>query len=700
MNELRLDAAALPAVGATVVVAVSGGADSVALFRLLVTDGRWPLCVYHLDHGLRAESRNDAAFVAALAAQHGVPAICERVDINALAAGWRVSIETAGRRQRLERFTAVARDRGAAAVETAHHRDDQAETVLANLLRGAGPIGCAGIPNERFLADGITLVRPLLHASRAELRTYLAAIGQDWREDASNAQTHFRRNHLRHAVLPVFEAGCPGFSDALAASAERARAQVARLDAAVSAVFSDYGSSLLLAAILAAPLSVRFATWRRLLLRLGLPIERRHLRRLDDLARGENGRRFRLSGITFARERTALAWTSGEVVTPSVLIETCSEIRLGEQTLTLGMTTPPSLFPDGIDTALFAAEALRWPLSWRSPRPGERWQPLGAPGSQTVRRALASRRVPPSQRAAPVLADADGVLWIPGWTIAERARVRADTSTCVQAALRAAASPAVSAAMSEIANPAASTTAVILAAGKGTRMGSDLAKVLHPLAGQPLVTHVLRTCRALGVMQTVVVVGWQRERVSDVVTVFAADTVIQDQQLGTGHAVLVTEAAVRGAQVLVLCGDCPMTPPALLHQLLRLHESTGAACAVIAARLPDPTGYGRMLTDAAGRLTRIVEHKDATDAERAVTLVNSGIYVFARAELFRCLKLLRPTNAQGEYYLTDVVAMLVREGRRVELLETSDIASVLGVNTPADLANAERLFAARAAAIG
>ena len=242
-----------------------------------------------------------------------------------------------------------------------------------------------------------------------------------------------------------------------------------------------------------------------------------------------------------------------------------------------------------------------------------------------------------------------------------------------------------------------STTAVILAAGKGTRMGSDKAKVLHELVAKPLVVHVLNTCAALGVGQSVVVVGWQREAVEAVVKPLGAECVLQDKQLGTGHAVLCAEPAVRGDTVIVLCGDCPMTPPALLDALLTKHKTTGAACTGVAARMADPTGYGRMVTDAQGRLRRIVEHKDATPEERAINLINSGIYAFDRTHLFRCLKQVKPANAQGEYYLTDVVAMLVQENHVVALVETDDVASVLGVNTPADLATAGQLYAKRMA---
>ncbi|MBA3700892.1 MAG: NTP transferase domain-containing protein [Planctomycetes bacterium] len=244
----------------------------------------------------------------------------------------------------------------------------------------------------------------------------------------------------------------------------------------------------------------------------------------------------------------------------------------------------------------------------------------------------------------------------------------------------------------------ARVTAVILAAGKGTRMGSDKAKVLHDLAGKSLVAHVLDTCKRLGVGQSVVVVGWQREAVEALVKPLAAECVLQDKQLGTGHAVLCAEPAVRGDTVIVLCGDCPMTPPELLNELVSRHTKTKAACTGVAARMADPSGYGRMLTDAQGRLVRIVEHKDATPEQRAITLINSGIYAFDRAHLFRCLKNVKPANTQGEYYLTDVVAMLVNEGRPVELVVTDDVASVLGVNTPADLAQAEQLYAKRQAA--
>lgn len=240
------------------------------------------------------------------------------------------------------------------------------------------------------------------------------------------------------------------------------------------------------------------------------------------------------------------------------------------------------------------------------------------------------------------------------------------------------------------------TTAVILAAGKGTRMGSDLAKVLHPLAGRPLVAHVIAACRDAGIDDCVCVIGWQREAVRAAVEPLGARCVVQERQLGTGHAVRCAEAAVQGEQVLVLCGDAPLVTPDLLRRVLARQLAEGNACTAVAARLPDPTGYGRMITDGQGRLLAIVEHRDATAEQRAIDLVNSGLYAFRRDRLFPRLAALRADNAQGEYYLTDVVAALVRDGERVGLEVADDAASVLGVNTPADLALAERLYRQRA----
>ena len=166
---------------------------------------------------------------------------------------------------------------------------------------------------------------------------------------------------------------------------------------------------------------------------------------------------------------------------------------------------------------------------------------------------------------------------------------------------------------------------------------------------------------------------------------------IQDQQLGTGHAVLVTESAVQGDVVVVCCGDAPLVPAELLKEVITQHQASGNACTAVAAHMDDPTGYGRMITDSSGQLQRIVEQKDASEEEAAVQLVNSGIYAFNRDLLFSCLHQLRPDNAQGEYYLTDVPKLLVRDGEKVGLVVSDQPQFLLGVNTLDQLAEVEQL---------
>lgn len=253
--------------------------------------------------------------------------------------------------------------------------------------------------------------------------------------------------------------------------------------------------------------------------------------------------------------------------------------------------------------------------------------------------------------------------------------------------------------MTDPAHPGSDVTAIILAAGKGTRMQSDLAKVLHELDGHPLLAHVLETCREVGIGQSVTVIGHQREAVRALAQEHGSDTAVQDEQLGTGHAVLVAEPTVRCGTVVVLCGDCPLVPAELLGELLATHRREGNACTGVAADMPDPSGYGRMITDTGGQLTGIVEHKDANPEQRAITLINSGIYAFDTDKLFACLHRLRPENSQGEYYLTDVVAMLNGDGERVGLVTTGDIADVLGINRPQDLQQAHELLRERNARV-
>ncbi len=238
----------------------------------------------------------------------------------------------------------------------------------------------------------------------------------------------------------------------------------------------------------------------------------------------------------------------------------------------------------------------------------------------------------------------------------------------------------------------------MLAAGKGTRMKSARAKVLHAAHGLPLLEHVLRAVSQLGASPLSVVVGHQAESVEAAFAGRDLAFVRQDPPLGTGHAV----QAARGVfsrtperTLLVLSGDVPLLGAQTLTRLLETHEAQGAAATLLTVSLPDAGAYGRVLRDDAGHVAAIVEAKDATDKERAVREINAGIYAFEVPALLEVLSLLRPQNAQGEYYLTDVIGLLRGRGHRVAALCAEDPAEAMGVNTLAELAEISRLLSAR-----
>jgi bifunctional UDP-N-acetylglucosamine pyrophosphorylase/glucosamine-1-phosphate N-acetyltransferase len=226
-------------------------------------------------------------------------------------------------------------------------------------------------------------------------------------------------------------------------------------------------------------------------------------------------------------------------------------------------------------------------------------------------------------------------------------------------------------------------SAIVLAAGKGTRMKSDLAKVLHPCLGRPLIHWVLDQAEAVGAAHQVVVVGHQREAVMAELAGRPVVFAVQAEQRGTGHAVQICRQAMagRGGETLVLSGDVPLLRGATLRALLAAHRGGHCAATVLTALFADPSGYGRVIRRPDGKLARIVEHRDAGPAELAVGEINSGIYVFDSARLFACIDRLRPDNAQGELYLTDVVRLLVEDGLEVAALPTDDPAEIQGINT-------------------
>jgi bifunctional UDP-N-acetylglucosamine pyrophosphorylase/glucosamine-1-phosphate N-acetyltransferase len=239
--------------------------------------------------------------------------------------------------------------------------------------------------------------------------------------------------------------------------------------------------------------------------------------------------------------------------------------------------------------------------------------------------------------------------------------------------------------------------AVILAAGKGTRMKSDLPKVLHRLAGRPLIAHVLDVVRAAGIARSVVV-GFQADRVQEVCAAPDLIFVVQEPQLGTGHAVQVAAPLLRrGGLTVVLNGDTPLLRPQTVSRLVDLAWRRRLAASLLTCLVGDAGAYGRILKDERGRLLRIVEARDATPAQRAIQEFNTGVYCFRTDDLLTALFGLTDDNDQREYYLTDTIGHLVAAGKDVEALTIQDADEVIGVNTVAELMLAERLLARRQA---
>ena len=241
--------------------------------------------------------------------------------------------------------------------------------------------------------------------------------------------------------------------------------------------------------------------------------------------------------------------------------------------------------------------------------------------------------------------------------------------------------------------------AVLLAAGKGTRLKSSRAKVLHLAQGVPLLEHVLRAVSAAGAERLTVVVGHEAEAVEAAFS-GRAEFVRQEPPRGTGHAVLVARerfAARPDETLLVVNGDLPLLRAATLGRLLEQQRASRAAATLLSVELDEPGAYGRVLRDASGNVRAIVEAKDASPAERATREINVGAYAFAVAPLLRALDRLAPQNAQAELYLTDVIGLLVGEGQSVGALRAGEPSEALGVNTLEELAEASRLLNARRA---
>ncbi len=240
--------------------------------------------------------------------------------------------------------------------------------------------------------------------------------------------------------------------------------------------------------------------------------------------------------------------------------------------------------------------------------------------------------------------------------------------------------------------PSRPLACVILAAGEGTRMKSDIPKPLHEVCGKPMICHVLDVTAELEPERTVVVVGVGADRLREAIGDRAV-TCEQPEQLGTGHATICAEPALEGfdGDVLVTYGDIPLVTRETLGGLVRRHREQGASATVLTTKVDDPTGYGRIIRDATDAVSGIVEHRDATDEQLAIREINTGIYVFEAQSLSAALQEISPDNVQGELYLTDAIGVLVAYGRPVAGMMVEDSAQTMGVNDRVQLAEAERI---------
>ncbi len=247
--------------------------------------------------------------------------------------------------------------------------------------------------------------------------------------------------------------------------------------------------------------------------------------------------------------------------------------------------------------------------------------------------------------------------------------------------------------MTNQSSSAAPLAVVILAAGKGKRMGDpERAKVLTPLFDKPLLGYVLDQAGSLDPARIVVIIGHQRDAVRNFVAQYSPEAACAEQleQLGTGHAVMQTRNALDGfdGHVLILSGDVPLVRASTLQHLVDQHRASGAAATVLSARVPDPSGYGRIVRDGQGALQAIIEHKDASDEQRAIDEINSGIYVVDANALFEALSQVGNSNAQQEYYLTDIIGIFAAQGRIISAWCGPSWEELHGINTPADLQRA------------
>jgi len=238
---------------------------------------------------------------------------------------------------------------------------------------------------------------------------------------------------------------------------------------------------------------------------------------------------------------------------------------------------------------------------------------------------------------------------------------------------------------------------LILAAGLGKRMRSDLPKVIHKINGKELVKYVIAQAKETGSNEIWLIIGHKGEMVREATKDLNVNYVVQSEQLGTGHAVMQAEKVLKGktGDVLILCGDVPLLKPETLISLRNYHVNSGSVATVLTTEFEDPFGYGRIIKDISGNITRIVEQKDANEEEKRVKEINSGVYIIDKNELFNSLKHISSDNASKEYYLTDVIGILSGHNKKIGTYLVKDNTEIQGINTLEQLTQAESIMNAR-----
>jgi tRNA(Ile)-lysidine synthase len=433
--------------GETVIVAVSGGADSVALLDILhsLPEERLQLVVAHLNHGLRGEeSDGDENFVASLAKQYGLPFVSRQSDVAALATTLRLSLEDAGRRARYAFLTDTAQSYGATSIAVAHHLDDQAETVLMRLLRGAGGSGLSAMAS---VSAGM-VKRPLLPVSRQELEQYLKDRGLTWRTDSTNADTAILRNSIRHELIPMLRRYNPQVSHRLAATAEILSLDEELLEQMTAAAYdrlaSREGSNVVLDArtLATEPKGLRLRLYRRALSELRGDLQRialNHLHSIDDLINGERpSAKLKLPGDCFVQrsyDRVSFSPGPHAAAAPwEIAITGEGRYPLPDgRTVSVQQGTCPESLQSSPSLAYFDPQMVSFPWLLRSYRPGDRFRPLGMGGSQKIKALFINEKIPLCDRCRiPVLISSERIVWVVGVRLGEEARLKPAT----RAALR------------------------------------------------------------------------------------------------------------------------------------------------------------------------------------------------------------------------------------------------------------------------